>query len=105
MGMGNGWKQKSITVPTKIVDAAAMATWLQSVALPNSYCVVMRDNWDQKASENGTLLVANIDDGNMGAYIRWYSGQYNGGSQWSSNYDLSADDGDKYTMYYKEKAN
>lgn len=101
MGMTRGWKQTKITAPATISLANGIKDWLDSLQISAAQAIVVRDGWDTMASANGTLIAANITNGVLGAYIRYYNNLYAGQNLWSSAYSLAVDEGDSYTVFYQ----
>ena len=97
--MANRWKQRKITAPATISSADGIKDWLNSLQIGASQAIVVRDDWGTRASANGTLIAANITNGVLGAYIRYYNNAYNGQNQWTSNYSLAVDEDDSYTVF------
>lgn len=103
----NALKVKNVTVPYEIYqNAEIMLNWLLSVVPQSVYAVVMRDEaLTDMARGNGTLLEALFINNNaQNTYIRFYNNSVQAptGSVWTSTYHVSADEGDKYSIFYQE---
>lgn len=106
-GYGSGmtaYKVKNVTVPYEIYqDASIMLNWLRSVVPQSAYAVIMRDEaFTGDTRGDGTLLTALFAYNTNMSYARFFNNAVQINSGWSSAYHLSADEGDKYSIFYQE---
>ena len=106
-GYGGGlstFKTKNVVVPYEIFqNAETMLNWLITVVPQSTYALVVRDeSFENMPRGGGALIVANFNNNVQGAYMRYYQHNVAAGSSWASIYYLSADEGDKYVIFYQE---
>lgn len=100
----DGWKQKTITAPSTMSNASEVKAWIMTIEPSADVLMFVRDDLSSLTSRSGTLLSCFIGDRTktvFGTWTRWQNNGYNGGYNWSSNYDLAVDAGDSYTIFYK----
>lgn len=104
---GGSWKTLEVTVPEEIYQRADLIkTWLESIVPESSMAIVWRNNfiYDRNTTRGvGTLLITVIIDNVPCVYTRYFNGinSQNLPTSWRSNFYLSVDAGDVYTIAYK----
>ena len=104
---GGSWKTLEVTAPEEIYQRADLIkTWLESIVPESSMAIVWRNNfvYDRNSTRGtGTLLTAVIINNVPCMYTRYFNGLNSQGlpTSWGSNFYLSVDAGDTYTIAYK----
>lgn len=105
---GGNWKTLEVTAQEEIYQRADLIkTWLESIVPESSIAIVWRNNfvYDRNATRGaGTLLIAVIINNTPSVYIRYFK-SLNSQSlpkSWESDFYLSVDAGDTYTIAYKD---
>ena len=108
-GQGGSWKTLEVTASEEIYQRADLIkTWLESVVPESSMAIIWRNNfvYDRNATRGaGTLLIAVIINNTPSVYTRYFNSNVNSQNlptSWGSNFYLSVDAGDKYTISYKD---
>lgn len=109
-GYGGGigsWEVTTVTAQEEIYQNAEPAKeWIESVTPLSSVALFIRSDFVASGTRptrgNGTLLFAIVDNGVATFYARLYNGKPNTSPNWTSAYHISVDNGDKYTILYKD---
>lgn len=106
-GYGGGisaFKTKTVTVPYEIYqNAETMANWLSTVVPQSIFAIIVRDElFTNMAKGGGTLMEAIFENNSPLLYQRYFSSKVQNNNAWLSSYYLSADEGDKYIIFYQE---
>lgn len=102
------WKQKTVTVQSAISNGGGFKSFIQS-NVPNdaTFVFIVNDNQDNTQYANNQLVFGTYTPYNAltESFCRYRNSSYVYGSQthgiWSATYDLTAQQGDTYTLFYQ----